>query len=133
VTQLRERISVNKQVRQNSDLERFDLRKLDDIDFKEEYQVEISNRFAALENWDESLDINSSWKSIGEKIKTSAKETLEYHRLRHNKPWFDDECLKLINHWKQAKLQWLQNPSQIGDNLQNLRQETSRTFRKKKR
>jgi hypothetical protein len=35
---------------------------------------------------------------------------------------------------KQAKLQWLQNPSQInGDNLKNLRRETSRTFRNKKR
>jgi hypothetical protein len=35
---------------------------------------------------------------------------------------------------EQAKLQWLQNPSQInGDNLQNLRHETSRTFRNKKR
>jgi hypothetical protein len=33
-----------------------------------------------------------------------------------------------------AKLQWLQNPNQInGDNLQNLRRETSRTFRNKKR
>jgi hypothetical protein len=35
---------------------------------------------------------------------------------------------------KQAKLQWLQNPSQNnGDNLKNLRHETSRTFRNKKR
>jgi hypothetical protein len=34
----------------------------------------------------------------------------------------------------QAKLQCLQNPSQINaDNLQNLRPETSRIFRKKKR
>jgi hypothetical protein len=35
---------------------------------------------------------------------------------------------------KQAKLQWSQNLSQInGDNLQNLRCETTRTFRNKKR
>jgi hypothetical protein len=35
---------------------------------------------------------------------------------------------------KQPILQWLQNPSQInGDNLQNLRCETSRTFMNKKR
>jgi hypothetical protein len=32
----------------------------------------------------------------------------------------------------QAKLQWFQNPNQIsGDNLQNLRHETGRIFRKK--
>jgi hypothetical protein len=47
---------------------------------------------------------------------------------------FDDECSKLIDQQKQAKLQWLQNPSQInGHNLQNLRRETSGTFRNKKR
>jgi hypothetical protein len=48
--------------------------------------------------------------------------------------WFDDECSKLIDQQKQTKLQWLRNPSQIsGDNLQNLRHETSKTFRKKKK
>jgi hypothetical protein len=46
----------------------------------------------------------------------------------------DDECSKLIGQWKQTNLWWLQNPSQInGDNLQNLRRETSRIFRDKKR
>jgi hypothetical protein len=41
-------------------LEIFELRKLYDVEVKEKYQVEISNRFAALENLDESLDINSA-------------------------------------------------------------------------
>jgi hypothetical protein len=57
VTKLRERISVSKRARQNFDLERFDLKKLHNVDVKEKYLVEISNRFAALENLDESLDI----------------------------------------------------------------------------
>jgi hypothetical protein len=88
----------------------------------------------ALENLDDSVDINSAWESIRENIKPSKKENLGYHRLKHNKPWFDDECSKLIDQWKQAKLQWLQNPNQInGDNLQNLRCETNRTFMNKKR
>jgi hypothetical protein len=47
VAKLRERISVTKQARQKFDLERFDLRKLDNTEVKEKYQVEISNRFAA--------------------------------------------------------------------------------------
>jgi hypothetical protein len=95
--------------------------------------VEISNRFAALESLDESFDINNAWESIRENIKTSAKDNLGYQKLKHNKPWFDDECSKLIDQRKQAKLQWLQNGNQInGDNLQNLRRETSRTFRNKK-
>jgi hypothetical protein len=52
VAKLRKRISVSKRARQNSDLERFDLKRLDDVEVKEKYQVEISNRFAALETLD---------------------------------------------------------------------------------
>jgi hypothetical protein len=89
------------------DLERFHLKKLDDAEVKEKYQLEISNRFATLESLDDSFDINNAWESIRENIKTSAKDNLGYHRLKHNKTWFDD----LINQQKQAKLQWLQNPS----------------------
>jgi hypothetical protein len=133
VTKLREIIPVSKQARQNFDLERFDLKKLDDVEVKEKYQSEISNRFAALENLDESFDSNA-WESIRENIKTSAKDNLGYQKLKHNKPWFENECSKLIDQQKQTKSQWSQNPNQIhGDNLKNLRRETSRTFRNKKR
>jgi hypothetical protein len=80
------------------------------------------------------LDISSAWGSIRGNIKTSAKDNLGYDRLKHNKPWFDNECSKLIDQREQAKLQWLQNPNQINeDNLQNVRRETSRIFRNKKR
>jgi hypothetical protein len=103
------------------------------MEVKEKYQVEISNRFAALESLDESFNINNAWENIRENIKTSAEENLGYQKLKHNKPWFD-ECSKLIDQRKQAKSQWLQNPNQMnGDNLQNLRCETSKIFRKKKR
>jgi hypothetical protein len=62
------------------------------------------------------------------------KKIWDIRSLKHNKPWFDDECSKLIDQRKQAKLQWLQNPSQTNkDNLQNVRHETSRIFRNKKR
>jgi hypothetical protein len=134
VAKLRERISVSKRAMQNFYLKRSDLKQLDDVEVKEKYQVEISNRFASLESLEESFDVNNAWESIRENIKTSAKENLGYQKLKHNKPWFDDDCLKLIDQWKQAKLQWLQNPNQINrDNLQNLRHDTSRIFRNKKR
>jgi DNA repair ATPase RecN len=74
VAKLRERISVSKQARQKFDLERFDLKKLDDIEVKEKYQVEISNRFAVLESLDESFDISNAWESIiRESIKKQEK------------------------------------------------------------
>jgi hypothetical protein len=67
-------------------------------------------------------------------MNTSAKENLGYQKLKHNKPCFDGECSKLIDERKQAKLHWLQNPNQTNrDNVQNVRHETSRIFRNKKR
>jgi hypothetical protein len=42
----------------------FDLKKLDDANVREHDQVNISNRFAALENLDNELDINRSLKDI---------------------------------------------------------------------
>jgi hypothetical protein len=134
VAKLRETTSVSKRARQKFDFERFDQKKLDDVEVKEKYQVEISNRFTALESYDESFHINNAWESIRENTKTSAKDNQGYDRLKQNKPWFDNECSKLIDQRKQAKLQWLQNPSQNnGDNTQNLRHETSRIIRNKKK
>jgi hypothetical protein len=47
-------------------------------------------------------------------------------------PWFDKGCSKLSDQRKQAKLQWLQDPSEInGDNLNNVRCEERRSFRNK--
>jgi hypothetical protein len=40
---LREKISVSKRERQNFDLERFYLKRLDDVEVKKKYQVEISD------------------------------------------------------------------------------------------
>jgi hypothetical protein len=41
--------------------------------------------------------------------------------VKQHKPWFDEECSKLLDQRKQAKLQQLQNPSQsTQDNLNNV-------------
>jgi hypothetical protein len=62
----------------------------------------------------------------------SAKESLRYYELKKHKPWFDEGCSKLSDQRKQDKLQWSQDPSKInGDNLNNIRSETSRHFRNK--
>jgi hypothetical protein len=54
--------------------------------------------------------------------------------LKKHKPWIDEECSKLLHQKKQAKLQWLEDPSKInGDILNNVRREASRYFRNKKR
>jgi hypothetical protein len=50
VAKLGERLAVSKQAAQEFDGERFNLRKLNELEVKEKYQIEITNRFAALEN-----------------------------------------------------------------------------------
>ena len=56
------------------------------------------------------------------------------HELKQHKPWFDEECLHFLDERKQAKLQWVQDPSQRNvDNLNNVRREASRHFRNKKK
>jgi len=54
--------------------------------------------------------------------------------LKQLKPWFDEECLCFLDQRKQAKIQWIKDPSQSNaDNLNNVRHEASRHFRKKKK
>jgi hypothetical protein len=87
-----------------------------------------------LENLDDNVDINGAWETIRENVKISAIVSLGYHDLNKHKPWFDEGCSKLLDQRKQAKLQWLQDPSEINRyNLNNIRREASRHFRNKKR
>ena len=46
----REKLAVNKQAAQKSNVERCNLRKLNALKVRKNYQIKISNRFAALEN-----------------------------------------------------------------------------------
>ena len=48
VAKVRERLAVRKQTAQKSDGARFNLRKLNDLEVRKQYQIEITNRFAAL-------------------------------------------------------------------------------------
>jgi hypothetical protein len=133
VAKVRERLAVSKRAAQKIDTERFNVKKLNEWDVKEQYQVTIRNTFAALENLEDSGDINGEWEIIRE-IKISAEESLGYCELEHRKPWFDEECSKLVVRRKQAKLQWLQDPSEANeDNLSDVRWEARRHFRNKKR
>ena len=45
-------------------------------------------------------DINRAWENIKENIKTSAKESLGLQELKQHKPWFDEECLGVLDQRK---------------------------------
>jgi hypothetical protein len=87
-----------------------------------------------LEDLDTEVEISSACETIRENINISEKESLGYYGLRKHKPCFNEGQSKLLDERKQAKLQWLQDPNEINwDNLNNVRCETSRYFRNKKR
>ena len=87
-----------------------------------------------MENLNEDEDVNRTWENIKENIKTSAKESLGMHALKQHKPWFDEECLGFLDQRKRTTMHWVQDPSQSNvDNLNNVRREVSRYFRKKRR
>ena len=81
-TKVRERLAVNKLAAQKYHVERFNLRNLNELEVMKQYQIDITNRFAALGNLSDNDYINRPWENIKENIKTSAKESLGLHKLK---------------------------------------------------
>ncbi|KAJ4441767.1 hypothetical protein ANN_11625 [Periplaneta americana] len=137
IGELRERLSVAKRVEQEVNITKFNILKLKDEEAKQNYQVEISNRFATLESSDEvekELDVNSVWENIRDSIKIAAEQSIGYYETKKKKPWFDEDCCMVVKRRKQAKLKFLQDPvEEKRDNYFNERREASRTLRNKKR
>ena len=122
IAKVRERLGVGKQSTQRLDRHRFNLSKLNELEVRKQYQVEITNRFAALENLNEDEDVNRIWRNIKHNIQISAKESLGMHEWKQHKPWFDEECLGFLDQRKGEKMQWVQDPCQSNvDNLNSVR------------
>jgi hypothetical protein len=76
VAKVRERLKVSKQTTHRVHMETFNHMKLNEAEGKEQYRVEISNRFAALGNLDAAVNINRAWEALRENINISAKDSL---------------------------------------------------------
>jgi hypothetical protein len=46
-----------------------------------------------------------AWESFRESMKALAIDSQVYYELKQHKPWFDEECSKLLFYRKQTKLQ----------------------------
>jgi hypothetical protein len=68
VAKVRERLVVSKQTTHRFNMERFNIKKLNEVESKGQYRIEISNRFAALENLYVEVDIDRTWETIRENI-----------------------------------------------------------------
>jgi len=62
-------LAVSKQQAQKYDVERFNIRKRTELEFRKQYQIKISNRFAALENLTDNED--TTW--LGRTLKKLSK------------------------------------------------------------
>jgi glycine betaine/choline ABC-type transport system substrate-binding protein len=73
VPKVRERLAMSKRAAQKIDTERFKVKNLNEDDVKEQYQVTVRNKFAALGNLQDSGDMNRARDNIRENIKISAQ------------------------------------------------------------
>ena len=73
VAKVRERLAISKQEAHNFDWEKFNLTKLNELEVRRQYQIEITNRFAALEIFSDDEDI----KVLGRTLKRISKPQLK--------------------------------------------------------
>jgi hypothetical protein len=73
VAKFMESLTGIKQAAQKFYRERFNLRKLNDPKVRKQYQIEITNSFAALGNLSDDEDINRALENIEDNIKISAQ------------------------------------------------------------
>jgi CRISPR/Cas system CMR-associated protein Cmr3 (group 5 of RAMP superfamily) len=81
-------------------MERFNLKKLNEVEGKEQFRVEVSNRFASLEDLNAEVEINSAWETIRENIKISTGALSNGAQLQS---WLVSVCVQSLDietkHW----------------------------------
>jgi hypothetical protein len=77
-----ERTAVIKQGSHKLHIEKLNGKKLNEVEGNETYLVDVTNRFAALEDLDAEVEINTDWETIRENIKISATESLGFYELK---------------------------------------------------
>jgi glycine betaine/choline ABC-type transport system substrate-binding protein len=77
VAEVTERLAVSKRAAQKTDMERYNVKNLDEGNVTEQYQVTIRKKFAALENLEDIGDINRAWEN--------------------RKSLLDEECSELVD------------------------------------
>ena len=143
ITKVREKLCIASRESKGSKQRKFEVKLLDNPGIKADYQLEISNRFEILtdssDNEDDisnnkEIDVNKMWEAIRDTVKSAAKERVGEKKRQKNKPWFDDECLKLHDERKQARQRWLGNKNEANtNNYKNAKRNATRGFRNKKR
>jgi len=121
VAKLKERLAVHKQVAQKFVEERFNIRKLNELEVRKQYHIQISERFAALDKLSDSEDINRAWENIK-----------GLHELKQHKHGLMKKNVYVFRTKEAGKNAVSTGSKQKSvDNLNNIRRQASRHFRNK--
>ena len=77
---------------------------------REQYQLEMTNRFSLLE--EENLDIG--WEEVKTVINETAQEILGTTRQERRAPWFDNECKEAAANRRKCRREWIDNRQDDG-------------------
>jgi hypothetical protein len=66
------------------------------MEVNEQYQVKISNRYAALENFDNNVDASRILGKHKEEYRSLNHGQSGYYDLEQHKKWFVEECSELL-------------------------------------
>ena len=80
----REKLAVSEKAAQKFVVERLHLSQLNELQFREQYEIKISKGLAALKNLSDNEDINRAWENI-KRMKTSAKLNICVYELKQQK------------------------------------------------
>jgi hypothetical protein len=100
-------------------MEKFNLKNLNEVEVKEQYRVEISNRFAALENLDIEEDVNKDSETTTEynEINGDNVNNIRHEASRHlrnkGREYLKDKIDELATNTKNKRIKYLY----IGINL----------------
>jgi hypothetical protein len=114
VAKVRERLRLNKQISHRFNMEMFNLKKLNKVNGKEKYCVEVSNKFAALDKLDSEVEINSIWQMIPDTITILTKTVKVFMKWG---TMFNPECSNSSDQRQKAKLHWLQDQNEINRDI----------------
>jgi hypothetical protein len=64
------------------------LRKLNKLEVRRQYQINIAKRSVTFKILNDREDITRAWENIQENIKPSSQDSLGLYKLGHHKPWF---------------------------------------------
>ena len=130
------RVRLKARRARNSPSERLDVEKLKDPWYRERYQTELQNRFAALAENEEAANINEvEWEQVKDVVMESARTTLGNAPRRRRNNWFDEECRRAAVFRREERIKWLADRQDVvkRDNFRYARASASRLNRRKKR